>query len=61
MCRVLDEKYDIAARSGLHCAYLAHETMGTLNKGTIRFSIGFFNTFQDIDKALKAVKIIARS
>jgi cysteine desulfurase family protein len=61
VCRELDEKYDIAARGGLHCAYLAHETIGTQNTGTIRFSIGFFNTFSDIDKALTAVRKIAAS
>ena len=61
VCRELDERYDIAARGGLHCAYLAHETIGTQNTGTVRFSIGYFNTIKDIDQALTAVKIIARS
>ena len=61
VCGVLDERYDIAARSGLQCAYLAHETIGTQNKGTIRFSTGFFNTIEDIHKAVKAVKEIAGS
>lgn len=61
VCRELDEKYGIAARGGLHCAYLAHETIGTQNTGTVRFSIGFFNTIKDIDKALTAVQAIARS
>ncbi|TEB16959.1 putative cysteine desulfurase [Pelotomaculum sp. FP] len=61
VCGALDEKYDIAARSGLQCAYLAHETIGTQNKGTIRFSTGFFNTVEDIHKAVKAVKEIAGS
>ena len=61
VCRELDEKYDIAVRGGLHCAYLAHETIGTQNTGTIRFSTGFFNTVRDIDKALTAVQAIARS
>lgn len=61
VCAELDEKYDIAARSGLHCAYLAHETIGTQKKGTIRFSMGFFNTFEDIHKALAAIKAIAGS
>jgi len=61
VCRELDEKYDIAARGGLHCAYLAHETIGTQNTGTVRFSIGFFNTFSDVDRALTAVRKIATS
>jgi selenocysteine lyase/cysteine desulfurase len=61
VCRELDEKYDIAARGGLHCAYLAHETIGTQNTGTVRFGIGFFNTIEEIDKVLEAVKNIASS
>jgi len=59
VCNELDEKYGIAARGGLHCAYLAHETIGTQNTGTIRFSIGPYNTTRDIDQALIAVKTIA--
>jgi len=59
VCRELDEKYGIAARSGLHCAYLAHETIGTQNTGTVRFGISFFNTVKDIDKTLKAIETIA--
>lgn len=61
VCRKLDEEYDIAARGGLHCAYLAHETIGTQNTGTIRFSIGHFNTTRDIEQVLKAVNAIARA
>ncbi len=61
VCRELDEKYDIAARGGLHCAYLAHETIGTQKTGTVRFGIGFFNTVAEIDKVLEAVKTIASS
>ncbi|HWQ43343.1 MAG TPA: aminotransferase class V-fold PLP-dependent enzyme [Desulfosporosinus sp.] len=59
VCRELDEKYSIAVRGGLHCAYLAHETIGTLGTGTIRFGIGFFNTIQDIEQALQALQNIA--
>lgn len=61
VCHELDEKYNIAARGGLHCAYLAHKAIGTQITGTIRFSIGFFNTIKDIDKTLTAVQAIARS
>ncbi len=61
VCAELDEKYGIAARGGLHCAYLAHETIGTQKKGTIRFSIGFFNTVEHIRKALAAIRAIAGS
>lgn len=60
VCAELDEKYGVAARGGLHCAYLAHETLGTLRTGTVRFSIGFYNSAGDIQKALAAIKAIAR-
>lgn len=59
VCRELDEKYNIAAQGGLHCACLAHGTIGTQDQGTIRFSPGHFNTVHDLDRALQAVEAIA--
>lgn len=56
---ILDSVFDIATRSGLHCSPLAHKTLGTFEQGTVRFSIGYFNTKKDIDKALDALKNIA--
>lgn len=53
---LLDREYDIMTRSGLHCAPLAHKELGTYPEGTLRFSIGFFNTEQEIDKTLEALK-----
>ncbi len=61
VCTELDETYNIAARGGLHCSYLTHKTMDTLKSGTIRFSIGCFNTKKDIERALKAINTIAKS
>ncbi|KXG73854.1 aminotransferase class V-fold PLP-dependent enzyme [Thermotalea metallivorans] len=55
---VLDKVFDIAVRSGLHCAPLAHQTIGTFEQGTVRFSIGYFNTKEDIEKAIEALKKI---
>lgn len=55
---ILDEAFDIAVRSGLHCAPLAHKTLGTFEQGTVRFSIGYFNKKQDIDDAVTAIKKI---
>ncbi|SHJ39114.1 cysteine desulfurase family protein [Geosporobacter subterraneus DSM 17957] len=52
---VLDQVFDIAVRSGLHCAPMAHKTIGTFEQGTVRFSIGYFNTREDIDKAVEAL------
>ena len=57
---ILDSEFDIAVRTGLHCAPLAHETTGTLQSGTVRFSIGYFNTEEDIDKALSAIETIIK-
>lgn len=57
---LLDSMFDIAVRTGLHCAPLAHETIGTLESGTVRFSIGYFNTKVDIDKALEAIDMIIK-
>jgi cysteine desulfurase/selenocysteine lyase len=55
----LDKGFDVAARAGLHCAPDAHRSMGTLDSGTVRLSVGFFNTENDIDAALEAIKHIA--
>ena len=58
---LLDSEYDIATRSGIHCAPLAHKTLGTLEQGAVRFSIGYFNTKEEIDKAINALKEIAKN
>lgn len=58
---LLDSQYDIATRSGIHCAPLAHETLGTLEQGAVRFSIGYFNTKEEIEKAIEALKEIAKN
>jgi cysteine desulfurase family protein len=58
---LLDSEYDIATRSGIHCAPLAHKTLGTLEQGAVRFSIGYFNTKEEIDKAITALKQIAKN
>ena len=56
---ILDRDFDIAVRVGLHCAPLAHRTIGTFPEGTVRVSPGFFNTFEDIDLFLAAMNEIA--
>lgn len=56
---ILDRNYSICVRSGLHCAPLAHETIGTTEHGVVRVSIGYFNTEEEIDALLQAVAEIA--
>ena len=52
---ILDGDYHIAVRVGLHCAPLVHRDLGTINGGAVRFSLGIFNTQEDIDQAIKAM------
>jgi cysteine desulfurase family protein len=54
----LDREYDICCRVGLHCAPEAHGTIGTLPEGTVRLSPGYFNTLDDIEKTLAAIRDI---
>lgn len=57
---MLDVDYNIATRTGLHCAPKVHEVIGTVEiHGTVRMSIGPFNTEEHIDTAIEAVKDIA--
>ncbi len=59
VAEILDGDFDIAARAGLHCAPLLHQAMGSEKYGTVRFSLGPFNTGQQIDTAIDAVSQIA--
>lgn len=55
---LLDDSFQIAVRSGLHCAPLAHKTIGSFEQGTIRFSFGYYNTKEEIDRAIEALETI---
>lgn len=55
----LDQDYGIATRAGFHCAPLAHKTIGTEEKGAVRFSFSYFNTDEEIDKGIEALKNIS--
>lgn len=58
---ILDVDHDIATRTGLHCAPLVHQQLGTLEMhGGVRFSIGAFNTEEQVDAAIHAIGEIAR-
>lgn len=56
---VLDKAYSIATRAGLHCAPLAHETLGTIKGGIVRISVSCFNTEEEIDILLDALREIS--
>lgn len=59
---MLDVDYNIACRTGLHCAPLVHEQLGLVEiHGGVRFGIGPFNTEDHIHTAINAVKEIAES
>lgn len=54
----LDQRYGIMVRPGLHCAPVAHRTIGTYPTGTVRFSFGWSNTAEDVDYALNALELL---
>jgi cysteine desulfurase family protein len=56
----LDEHFNIMSRPGLHCAPSAHKTLGTYPQGTVRFSFSYFNTEEQIDKAIAALRQISK-
>ncbi|MGI6512852.1 MAG: aminotransferase class V-fold PLP-dependent enzyme [Syntrophomonadaceae bacterium] len=57
---ILDQVYGIAVRAGLHCAPLAHKTLGTLEKGLVRVSFSIFNTHKEVDQLISALHEIVR-
>lgn len=56
----LDLRFGIIARSGLHCAPLAHQTIGSFELGACRLSPGLFNTMEDIEYTVKAIDQLSR-
>lgn len=51
--------YGIATRPGAHCAPLMHESFGTVDQGMVRFSFSWFNTEEEIDRAVEALRTMA--
>lgn len=53
---ILNEQYDIAVRSGLHCAPLIHKYYGTDKIGMVRISLGIDNSYKEIDFFVSALR-----
>lgn len=56
----LMQGWGIATRPGAHCAPLMHRALGTERQGIVRFSFGYFNTVEEVDTAIDAVRDLAR-
>ena len=54
-----NQQSGILVRTGLHCAPLAHQTLGTLPDGTIRLSMGHFNTLKEIESVVQVIRRMA--
>ena len=54
----LETEFGILTRCGLHCAPSAHKTLDTFPRGTVRFSLGFASTGEDVDDALAAIRSV---
>ncbi len=56
---ILDNSFNIAVRTGLHCAPYLHRESGTFPDGMVRISPGYFNTMDEIEETIAALKKIA--
>lgn len=56
----LAEDYGIAVRTGAHCAPRLHRALGTVEQGAVRFSFGYYNTIEEIDAAVNALRSLAK-
>jgi cysteine desulfurase family protein len=56
---ILGESFGVICRAGLHCAPLMHSSLGTRPEGTVRFSVSGFNSEDEIDSAISAVRQLA--
>lgn len=53
---LLSQEYDIATRPGAHCAPRMHQALGTTETGAVRFSFSSFNTMEEVETAIRALK-----
>lgn len=56
----LSEEYGIATRPGAHCAPLMHQALGTVEQGAVRFSFSHYNTNEEINIAVSALRELAQ-
>lgn len=56
----LENKFGVMTRCGLHCAPRAHKSLGTFPNGTVRFSFSHFNTVDEVDVCINALKTILK-
>ena len=61
VANILDEKYGICTRGGYHCAPKKHEALKTLDTGTVRISLSYFNTITEIQHFIASIKHILKS
>lgn len=59
LAALLDSSRSIQVRAGIHCAPRMHQALGTSPRGTVRFSVGTFNTEEDVEKAIEVLREIA--
>lgn len=57
--RILDQRFGVMVRTGLHCAALAHRKLRTERRGGVRVSFGYFNTVDDVGVITKALQQIS--
>ncbi|MCL2249948.1 MAG: aminotransferase class V-fold PLP-dependent enzyme [Oscillospiraceae bacterium] len=57
----LYKNYNIATRSGIHCAPLLHKRFGTADTGMVRFSFSYFNTEDEVEQGISAMEEISKS
>lgn len=58
--RILEGRYGVMLRSGYHCAPCAHRTLGSLDRGSIRASVGAFTQQEDLEALVAGVRYLAR-
>ncbi|PZE19080.1 aminotransferase class V-fold PLP-dependent enzyme [Paenibacillus xerothermodurans] len=57
---ILDQSFQIAVRAGYHCTPLAHATAGTMDRGAVRASVGYYTSDEEVDRLITAVREIAK-